>query len=49
MNPVCVALDAREPERNRELARAVSDHVGYVKVGLTSFTGGGPALVTELA
>ncbi len=49
MNPVCVALDAREPERNVELARAVASHVGAVKIGLTSFTSGGADLATELA
>lgn len=49
MNPVCVALDAATPERNIELARAVSPHVGYLKIGLTSFSAGGPQLATELA
>ena len=49
MNRICVALDAPEPERNLELARAVSEHVGYLKIGLTSFSAGGPALAAELA
>lgn len=49
MNPICVALDARESQRNLEIARAVSPHVGYVKIGLTSFTGGGNDLAEELA
>lgn len=49
MNPLCVALDARDADRNLELARAVSPHVGYVKVGLTSFTSGGHGLARELA
>lgn len=49
MNPLCVALDGRDPQRNLELARSVADHVGHLKVGLTSFTGGGPACARELA
>ena len=49
MNALCVALDAREPARNVELARSVADHVGHVKIGLTSFTAGGSALARELA
>ena len=49
MNPICVALDAREPERNLEMARATAEHVGYLKIGLTSFTGGGSQLAVELA
>lgn len=49
MNPICVALDAREPDRNLELAHAVIDHVGYVKIGLTSFTSGGAELAQRLA
>lgn len=49
MNPLCVALDAREPSENLAMAAAVAGHVGYVKVGLTSFTGGGADLATRLA
>ena len=49
MIPICVALDAREPGRNLELARAVAEHVGHLKIGLTSFTSGGAALATDLA
>ena len=49
MNPLCVALDAREPLANLDMARSVADHVGYVKIGLTSFTGGGADLARELA
>jgi len=49
LNPVCVALDALEDERNLELARSVAEHVGYLKVGLTSFTGSDPGLFVELA
>lgn len=49
MNPLCVALDAREPRENLALAEAVAGHVGYVKMGLTSFTDGGKDLATRLA
>lgn len=49
MSQVCVALDAREPGENLALAVAVAGHVGYVKVGLTSFTGGGADLAVRLA
>lgn len=49
MNPLCIALDARDPSRNLDLARAVADHVGHLKIGLTSFTSGSAALATELA
>lgn len=49
INPICVALDGREPVGNLELARSVAPSVGYVKIGLTSFTSGGAALASELA
>lgn len=48
MNPICVALDARDPDRNLDLAREVAECVGYVKLGLTSFTSGGPGHAREL-
>ncbi len=49
MNPVCVALDSRDPGRNIDVARSVSGHVGYLKIGLTSFSAGGPSLANEIA
>jgi len=49
LNPICVALDARDPESNLETARAVAEHVGYLKIGLTSFTAGGAALARQMA
>jgi orotidine-5'-phosphate decarboxylase len=49
VNPICVALDAREPERNLAMARAVADEVGFLKVGLTSFTAGGADFAREIA
>ena len=48
MNPLCVALDARDPEQNLDLAREVAECVGFVKLGLTSFTAGGPDHAREL-
>ena len=49
MNPLCVALDARDPNRNLSVARAVAEHSGYLKLGLTSFTAGGAELATRIA
>lgn len=48
MNPICVALDSRDPDTNLDLARDVAECVGYVKLGLTSFTAGGPNHAREL-
>jgi orotidine-5'-phosphate decarboxylase len=47
-NPVCVALDLADPDRIRDMALKVADHVGVFKIGLTAFAGAGPALVSEL-
>jgi orotidine-5'-phosphate decarboxylase len=49
LNPVCVALDARDPSDNIALAQSVAADVGYLKIGLTSFTAGGADLATRLA
>lgn len=46
--PICVALDSRDPDDNLDLAREVAECVGYVKLGLTSFTSGGPNHAREL-
>ena len=48
-NPICVALDERDPERLRSLADAVMDHCGMLKVGLTAYARNGPEIVRELA
>ena len=48
MNPLCVALDGRDPERNLSIAREVAESVGFLKLGLTSFTAGGPSHAREL-
>ncbi|MDQ4095057.1 MAG: orotidine 5'-phosphate decarboxylase, partial [Actinomycetota bacterium] len=47
-NPICVALDAPDPEETRRLARATAA-AGAHKIGLTAFASGGPALVRDLA
>jgi orotidine-5'-phosphate decarboxylase len=36
-NPICVALDTPDLERARTLAKALSPHVGYMKVGMEFF------------
>ena len=48
-NPICVALDFDDPARVREMAAAMSDHVGIFKIGLTAYANGGPELVRDLA
>lgn len=48
MIPICVALDSRDPDRNLDLAREVAECVGFVKIGLTSFTSGGSDHAREL-
>lgn len=46
--PICVALDTVDPAEALHLATELGSAVGAVKVGLTSFIGGGPALVADL-
>jgi orotidine-5'-phosphate decarboxylase len=48
-NPVCVALDSTDLDEIESVARAVKDHVGLYKVGLTTFATSGPPLVGALA
>lgn len=48
-HPVAVALDGRELDRLREVARVVAPHVGVFKIGLTTFAAGGPDFVRELS
>ena len=48
-NPICVALDVDDASRVRELASATQEHVGFYKIGLTTYATAGPALVRELA
>ena len=47
-SPICVALDSADPDEARSLAASVDGSVGALKVGLTSFTAGGPKLVRSL-
>jgi orotidine-5'-phosphate decarboxylase len=49
LSGLCVALDFADPERCRSVARAVAPHAGMLKLGLTSFTGGGSELAREVA
>ena len=48
-NPLCVALDATDPDVNRAVASAVAPHAGVLKVGLTAFVAGGATLVADIA
>lgn len=48
-NPVCLALDSRDPERVATLAAATHDHVGMFKIGLTAFISFGAYLTSSLA
>jgi orotidine-5'-phosphate decarboxylase len=47
-NPLCVALDELEPNANEAMADRLTDVVGMLKLGLTGFVTGGPALVRSL-
>ncbi|MFP5352780.1 MAG: orotidine-5'-phosphate decarboxylase [Actinomycetota bacterium] len=49
VSPICVALDASDPDEVTRVAEDVRGSVGAVKVGLTAFTSGGPELVRTLA
>jgi orotidine-5'-phosphate decarboxylase len=45
---IIVALDHDDPERALEAARSLAGKVGWMKVGLTLYATGGPAVVEEL-
>jgi orotidine-5'-phosphate decarboxylase len=49
MKRIFVALDTPELERALELARAVREHAGGVKLGLEFFSAQGPAAVRQVA
>ena len=49
MRPIFVALDTPDLDRALELARAVREHAGGVKLGLEFFSAQGPAGVSRLA
>lgn len=46
---LCVALDSSDYGWIRSAATALSDHIGWFKVGLEAFSAHGPALVEDLA
>jgi len=48
-NPVCVALDSRDPDAVARIASSTEQHVGMFKVGLTTFVSFGSSLVSSLA
>lgn len=48
-NPICLALDSRDPDRVATLAEATREHVGMFKVGLTTFVSFGSYLSSSLA
>lgn len=48
-NPICLALDSRDPDRVAMLASATEEHVGMFKVGLTTYVSFGSYLTSSLA
>ncbi len=48
-NPICVALDASDPDANRAVASATSASVGAFKVGLSAYVAAGAGPLEELA
>jgi orotidine-5'-phosphate decarboxylase len=48
-NPICLALDSRDPDRVATLAAATQDHVGMFKVGLTTYIAFGSYLTSSLS
>ncbi|MDQ3767785.1 MAG: orotidine-5'-phosphate decarboxylase [Actinomycetota bacterium] len=48
-NPICVALDAPDPDTNRAVVAATTASVGAFKVGLSAFVGSGSGPLGELA
>jgi orotidine-5'-phosphate decarboxylase len=48
-NPICVALDSRDPDRVATVAAATEPHVGMFKVGLTTYVSFGSYLTSSLA
>ncbi|HEY8593080.1 MAG TPA: orotidine-5'-phosphate decarboxylase [Sphingomicrobium sp.] len=49
MNPIFVAIDTPELPRAMEIAQAVRDHAGGLKLGLEFFSAHGPGGVSEVA
>src|SRR4051794_4955460 len=48
MKPIFVAIDTPDMERAVEVARAVAEHAGGVKLGLEFFSANGPAGVRRI-
>ncbi len=48
-NPICLALDSRDPDRVATLAAATEEHVGMFKVGLTTYISFGSYLTSSLS
>ena len=42
LNPICLALDTPDPARAVELVRRLKQSIGFVKIGMELFNGGGP-------
>jgi orotidine-5'-phosphate decarboxylase len=49
MNPIFVAVDTPDLERAQDIANAVRDHAGGLKLGLEFFSANGPAGVARIA
>lgn len=49
MNPIFVAIDTPHLQRARDIATAVKDHAGGLKLGLEFFSANGPAGVDRIA
>jgi orotidine-5'-phosphate decarboxylase len=49
MNPLCLAIDTADRSIAESLVHATAPYVGVFKVGATTFTALGPALVSQLA
>ena len=49
MNPIFVAIDTPDLSRASEIAKAVRDHVGGIKLGLEFFSAQGPDGVRQLS
>lgn len=48
-NPICLALDSRDPDKVAMLAAATEEHVGMFKIGLTAYVSFGSYLTSSLA
>jgi orotidine-5'-phosphate decarboxylase len=44
-NKLCIALDASDSKKAKNLVKKLADHVGYFKVGFQLFTSEGPKII----